>query len=322
MRTYIKQSKAFSMLELIMVIVILGIVASIGSSIIANIYENYVLQKAIHNSSLKTELAAQQIANLLSYRVRGTTLARNPDDLSDNYMLFRSSTAKDNKHTVIEWVGSDADGFSSTLLPAWNGFCDIEASSQTSVVTPGSSLDIANSIMANLSNNAVSLDAGEDPSIFFRHQLYAKESNNSVEVLYKALSDDGTTGCMGIVDADTSCISTVTRNGKEVLDFSGAAAGTSNKVIAEHYKLSWTSYAIRPVKTKSNELFDLVLYTNYRPWEGTRLSGGWPATSSTIIKNVSVFKFTESGNTLRFKICAQESIGGEFNITSCKEKAV
>ena len=321
MRTYIKQSKAFSMLELIMVIVILGIVASIGSSIIANIYENYVLQKAIHNSSLKTELAAQQIANLLSYRVRGTTLARNPDDLSDNYMLFRSSTAKDNKHTVIEWVGSDADGFSSTLLPAWNGFCDIEASSQTSVVTPGSSLDIANSIMANLSNNAVSLDAGEDPSIFFRHQLYAKESNNSVEVLYKALSDDGTTGCMGIVDADTSCISTVTRNGKEVLDFSGAAAGTSNKVIAEHYKLSWTSYAIRPVKT-TDGLFDLVLYTNYRPWEGSRLSDGWPATSSTIIKNVSVFKFTESGNTLRFKICAQESIGGEFNITSCKEKAV
>jgi len=305
-----------------MVIVILGVVASIGSSIIANIYENYVLQKAIHNSSLKTELAAQQIANLLSYRVRGTTLARNPDDLSDNYMLFRSSTAKDNKHTVIEWVGSDADGFSSTLLPAWNGFCDIEASSQTSVVTPGSSLDIANSIMANLSNNAVSLDAGEDPSIFFRHQLYAKESNNSVEVLYKALSDDGTTGCMGIVDADTSCISTVTRNGKEVLDFSGAAAGTSNKVIAEHYKLSWTSYAIRPVKTKSNELFDLVLYTNYRPWEGTRLSSGWPATSSTIIKNVSVFKFTESGNTLRFKICAQENIGEDFNITSCKEKAV
>ena len=321
MKNYIKQSKAFSMLELVMVIVILGIVASIGSSVIANIYENYVLQKAIHNSSLKTELAAQQIANLLSYRVRGTALARNPNDLSDNYMLFTSSAAKDDSHTLIEWIGSDADGFSSSLPPSWNGFCDITASSQTSVVSPGSSLTLANSIMANLSNNAVSLDAGEDPAMFFRHQLYAKDSNHSIEIKYEALSDDGTTGCMGIVDDDKTCISTVIRNGDETLDFSGTAAGSNNKVIAEHYKLAWTSYAIRPVAAKDG-LFDLVLYTNYRPWEGTKLSDGWPATSSTIIKNVSVFKFTESGNTLRFKICAQESIGGEFSITSCKEKAV
>jgi len=321
MKTYIKQSKAFSMLEVIMVIVILGVVASIGSSVIANIYENYVLQKATHNSSLKTELAAQQIANILSFRVRGTTLARNPNNLNDNYMLFHSNTAKDNNHTLIEWIGSDADGFSSTLLPAWNGFCDIAASTQAGIITPGSSLTMANSIMNNLSNGTASLDANENPAIFFRHKLYSKNSSTLSEIPYQALSDDGTTGCMGTVDANTSCISSVVRNGDEGLDFSGTSAGTTDKVIAEHYKLSWTAYAIRPVPV-GNGLFDLILYTNYRPWEGTRIGDAWPATSSTIIKNVSVFKFTESGNTLRFKICAQENIGEDFSITSCKEKAV
>jgi len=321
MKKHIKQLKAFSMVELILVIVILGVVSSIGSSVIANIYENYVLQKATHNSSLKTELAAQQIANILSYRIRGTVLARNPDDLDDNYMLFSSTTAKDDSHTLIEWIGSDADGFSSSMPPAWNGFCDINASSQKTIVTTGSSLVLANSIMSNLSNSDVSLDSDEDPAIFFRHILYSKNSSNSTEKLYQALSDDGTTGCMGMVDDDKSCVSTVVRNGDEKLDFSGAAAGTTDKVIAEHYKLAWTAYAIRPV-LQENGLFDLILYTNYRPWEGTKLNDGWPETSSTIIKNVSVFKFTESGNTLRFKICAQENIGEDFNITSCKEKAV
>ena len=72
------------MIELIIVIIILGIVSSIGSEIIANIYKNYLLQRATHRASLKTEVAAQQIANYLSYRIPKTTLARNPNDITDN----------------------------------------------------------------------------------------------------------------------------------------------------------------------------------------------------------------------------------------------
>ncbi len=44
---------AFSMLELIFVIVILGIVSSIGAELIAKVYENYIVQRALHRSSLK-----------------------------------------------------------------------------------------------------------------------------------------------------------------------------------------------------------------------------------------------------------------------------
>jgi len=55
--------RGFSMLELIFVIVILGIVSSIGAEIIANVYESYIVQRAQHRASIKTELAAIQIAN-------------------------------------------------------------------------------------------------------------------------------------------------------------------------------------------------------------------------------------------------------------------
>lgn len=46
------------MIELIFVIVVLGIVASIGSSIIAKVFDTYISQKAVSTSSIKTEIAA------------------------------------------------------------------------------------------------------------------------------------------------------------------------------------------------------------------------------------------------------------------------
>ena len=60
------------MLELIFVIVILGIVSSIGAEIIAKIYGQYIIQRAQHRASIKTELAATQIANRLRYAIPGT----------------------------------------------------------------------------------------------------------------------------------------------------------------------------------------------------------------------------------------------------------
>jgi len=49
---------AFSMIELIFVIVVLGIVASVGSSIIVKVFDTYISQKAVSTSSIKTEIAS------------------------------------------------------------------------------------------------------------------------------------------------------------------------------------------------------------------------------------------------------------------------
>jgi len=63
---------ALTMIELIFVIVILGIVSSIGAEIIANTYESYIIQRAEYRASMKTELALNQIANRLRYAIPGT----------------------------------------------------------------------------------------------------------------------------------------------------------------------------------------------------------------------------------------------------------
>lgn len=319
MKLHNKQHKAFTMIELIFVIIILGIVSSIGSEIIANVYENYILQRATYRASLKTELASQQIANLLSYRMPGTTIARNPNNLTDTVLVGDPTLETDNTHTLLEWIGTDNDGFSAALLPPWNGFCDVSASNQSAIKTPGSNLTLANTILSNLSNGDVSLSSGQYPAIFFRHRLYSKDSSTSNEKLYEVLGSGN--GCMGVVSNDRSCISSVRSSAAETLNFQYQASA-SNKVITEHYKLAWTAYAIRQIR-KANGLFDLKLCYGYQPWQGERLSGnGCPGSEATIVTNVSVFKFAESGNTFRFKLCAQENIGEDHNVTICKEKAI
>jgi len=309
MKFFHKEQPAFTMLELIMVIVILGIVASIGSEVIANVYKNYILQRATFRASIKTELAAQQIANLLSYRVPRTTIARNPSNINDYRAVTDPTDANDTTRTLLEWIGSDNDGFSADIPPPWNGFCDVDASSQTRIKTPGSKLTKAKTIFTKLSSTATA-------AIFFRDNRYDYNSSTSTTTLYNVLT------CMGMVSSNKSCISTVNITDDTTLSFTGTAAGSTNKLITEHYKLALTAYSIRPT-LNANGLFDLSLCYNYQPWEGERLTDNTcTGTEATIITNVSVFKFAESGNTFRFKLCAQENIGEDYNVTICKEKAV
>ncbi len=156
----LQKKKAFTLFEVVMVIAILGIVSSIGSSIIVNIYEHYILQRATHRASIKTELAAQQIANLLSHRIPQTTLARDPANLSDTILVTDPTNVSDDVHSLLEWIGADGDGFNAATRPPWNGFCDVDSSNQAAVITPGSNLTLANTIISNLSNADVSLSGG------------------------------------------------------------------------------------------------------------------------------------------------------------------
>ncbi|WP_309498824.1 type II secretion system protein [Sulfurovum sp.] len=151
MRHY-RLTPAFSMLELIFVIVILGIVASIGSELIAKVYESYIVQRAQHNATLKTELAAAQIANRLASAIPGTVYRITNGNTYESIESNLGSPDGDN-YKGLQWVGSDAESFNATDRPGWSGFCDINTSTQTNLSTPGSDLGMTNTIIAKLSNN-------------------------------------------------------------------------------------------------------------------------------------------------------------------------
>jgi len=285
----LKQNReAFSLLELVFVIVILGIVSSIGAQIIAQVYESYVIQRASHRSSIKTELAANIIANRLAYSIPGTVIGRKDSGAYDSI-----DNTKNSDYNVLQWVGYDADSFGSMISdgnrnPGWSGLADLNATTVNSVSTPGSNIDFADTIIKNLG-----LTGGVSSSI----ALFQGQYN------VRNLGYDG----------DSSGTVLITGGSDE--SFSVDLTG---RTISEHYKLAWSSYAIT-AEADGKGNYNLFLKYNFQPWNGSNIKD---APKVLLLHNVSVFRFTGSPNAIRFKICQQEGIGGAFKVTTCKEKAV
>jgi len=306
--------KAFSLLEVIFVIVILGIVASIGSTIIAQLYENYIIQRATHRVSLKTELAINQIVNRLSYRIGGTLIARNPTtqtfmDIEDT--LFG---ATNRNNIVLEWIGYDNDSFATAQQPAWSGYCDTNTTRVTATIgTPGSNL-------ANVATIVNNLSPAPNPQLALLYSLGGRSFSNAV----------GTIGtqCYGY-DGNATCIHQVAIQDNVTFTTNNFIPGNGTN-ISDQYKLAWTAYAIVPVSRTGAVIaagdktvnFDLELRYGYQPWAGSQYT---TASRSIIARNVTAFKFSEQGGTVRLKLCATEQVGdlgSSVNVSACKEKVV
>lgn len=312
---------AFSMVELIFVIVVLGIVASIGSSIIAQAFQTYIVQKATNSSSIKTELAAEQIANRLSYAIPWTLVAKNPaNPFNDSIAFVDNPTASDEVHTTLEWISVDGDSFEATATPGWSGYCDTVTSTRDGCPTPGSGIAMTQTIINNLSNSGVDFTtatfAANKPAIFFKTDKYSDTLSSYHPNCIGLVA--GTLGC-AIKAYGTTGVAGVSH---PTLTFDNA----NPKKRAEHYALAWSAYAIVPAGARlvnGQTVYDLKLYYNYQPWEGEKYTDNG-ISSQILVNNVSLFDFTSYDNSIRFKICVLQPIGTSSTemVTLCKEKVV
>ena len=298
-----KSKKAFSLIEVIFVLVILGIVASISSQIIVQVYESYITQRAVYNVNTKTELAINQMVNRLTYSVSGSAIAKDKSDNTHYKLLteLKFSDINDSKLTILEWIGYDHDSFSAGATPYWSGVSNTDTATSSILNTPASQLSKVDTIIQNLSNNEVGFSLSQKPALIF-----APRTDYGDKI-------DAT--CMGLVDTNKSCIHPVSKTGESTFNFTN----TSSKLITERYMLAWSAYALVPEDLDGDGLFDLNLYYNYQPWYGEKYQD---ASKSLVMKNISVFKFTQNGGVIQLKLCATENIGADYNISSCKEKAI
>jgi prepilin-type N-terminal cleavage/methylation domain-containing protein len=314
------QKRAFSLIEVVFVLVILGIVASISSQIIVQVYENYITQNAIYKVSTKTELVANQIVNRLAYRIQGTTISKAHSKFLANkgtlnwategvdWLKLEDIPAAGTTFTTIEWIGFDNDGFAANANPSWSGVANYESATIDRFVTPGSSLANASTILSNLSDKKVDLTQKNPAAVIFSQKNGYYTASNPYSPI-----------CMGLIPQDstssTQCIYPVWSDSNTSLSF--VRTGEA-KYITERYKLAWSAYALAP-EPNANGLFDLKLYANYQPWNGENyIDDGTP---HTLMTNVSVFKFTENGGVIQIKLCATELLG-DYNVSTCKEKVV
>jgi len=312
--------KAFSLIEVIFVLVILGIVASISSQLIVKVYENYITQRAVYNVSTKTELAINQIVNRLTYSIMDSAIAKDFNDTT-NYtnpasyrLLVDLQTAGNPNLTVLEWVGYDNDSFAADATPHWSGVANYETAivngagnAFTGFDSPGSNLNRVQTIIQNVSDNVVSLNTPQSPAVVFQPRMGKNDIVNGQ--------------CMGLApDGNSTCIYSVQQNGNTGFNFFNPAQ--QPRKISERYQLAWSAYALVPVphKNPNNGLYDLELHYNYQPWLGDTYKNNGEV--STLITNISVFKFSHSGSIIQLKLCATENIGKDYNISTCKEKAI
>lgn len=298
--------KAFTMLELVMVMVVLGIVASIGAEMITSLYENYLKTRAIERLQMQTELVLNQIANRLQYRIKDSVIGRNSVLFTDYQPLPNA----EGNYTILEWIGKDNEGFlgehnGTHNVPGWSGFVDLDSNDTTSsatpprIKTPGSRLDFAENIINTLSNGTVSLNPGfKSPALIFK----GKDSYD--------ISQYGWGG------SDGNYTHRVQRNGVDVLEF---IETTPPSEIFEQYDLAWSAYAIVPQGNNPDD-FNLTLYYNYQPWHDEDYTDG---NVTLLVEHVSTFRFTQIGDTIRLKLCISDANrSGTFDFAFCKEKVI
>ncbi len=128
--------RAFTMIELIFVIVVMGILAKFGVEFLVQAYNGYIFSSVQNRLQSQTEIALEQIANRLQYRIKPSIIVRD----NDNFANFRplANAQNNGKETILEWIGYDIDGLRgdgnvTNNKPTWSGFIDLKSSTATTL---------------------------------------------------------------------------------------------------------------------------------------------------------------------------------------------
>jgi len=311
-----KKRSAFTMIELVMVIVVFGIVASIGAEIIASLYTNYLRTRAINQLQSQTEITLEQIAKRLQYRIKDSV--RSSAD-GVNWVPLPSANAT---HTIIEWIGISNESFlgewdgAAAVVPGWSGLIDMDDTINTNLAahtlsTPGSRLDFASDIIKALTNGQIAMDGtgttAKLPALVFKGAKPLYDVNN-----YYSQGNNNYT----VRVSRSSNTKFAIPNNDNLTDFDGDGFGD----LFEQYYLAHTAYALIPVGANAND-YSLTLVYNYQPWEGeTYANNGTP---QTLAEHVSTFRIRQDGDVVRIKLCIHDNNqNGNFDFSACKEKVI
>lgn len=318
--------RAFTLLELVVVIVVLGIIAMMSFNAIMNIYSNYFQTRTVNELETQTEIALEQISKRLEHRIKPSVIARKPSGeflaLNDSgvnlvaeyeilefipyaYEIFNDVISLDANDHVIEQGGKAG---------RYSGYADLAKSSPaTGLISPGS--NFTTGVVETIKDLTCRGETRDATCVDF-----TKKDGGVVaifsDVYYNVQSSFGYSNGTVPVSLDIAKVGVKSTDG-DTLEISGFGG----KQISEQYHLAYTANAIVPEqsadpKDAANGVFDLNLYYDYRPWMGQGYKNGEKA---TLAKNVTRFVFTEKNGVIVLKLCMRAK---NSEITICKSKAV
>ena len=311
--------RAFTLLELVVVIVVLGIIAMMSFNAIMNIYSNYFQTKTVNELETQTEIALEQISKRLEHRIKPSVIARKTDGA---FLALNDSGVNLNaEYEILEFIPYAYEIFndvpSGNKAGRYSGYADLAKSSPaTGLISPGSNfstevVETIKDLTCREDTNVTCVDFKDKDGgvvaifsdVYYNVQSSFGYSNGTVPVSLD-IAKVGVKGGQSGLNGDTLEIS-----------------GFDGKQISEQYHLAYTANAIVPEqsadpKDAANGVFDLNLYYDYRPWMGQGYKNGEKA---TLAKNVTRFVFTEKNGVIVLKLCMRAK---NSEITICKSKAV
>ena len=320
--------RAFTLLELVVVIVVLGIIAMMSFNAIMNIYSNYFQTRTVNELETQTEIALEQISKRLEHRIKPSVIARKTDGeflaLNDNrvnldanyeilefipyaYEIFNDVISLDANDNVIEQGGKAG---------RYSGYADLAKSSPaTGLISPGS--NFTTGVVETIKDLTCKDDTRNSKCVDFENK-----DGGVVAIFYDVYYDvQNSFGYKGISNLDIAKVGV--KGGQSGLNGNTLEiSGFGGKQISEQYHLAYTANAIVPEqsadpKDTANGVFDLNLYYDYRPWMGEKYKQN--GEKATLAKNVTRFVFTEKNGVIVLKLCMRAK---NSEITICKSKAV
>ncbi len=337
--------RAFTILELIASIIILGILGSLGADFLSGSYYNYSATKEFNKLNYELDRVLNEVSSKLQNRVKNSTIvvecnATQTDSTksdsclrnSDKNFTSISSVQKgdSNKYPVIEWLnisfyskrGMWSD---NSIQPGWSGFVDLKdtqdlGNDEYKITTNDSNFSFINLIDGNW-------------SYWWGVDGYDNMLENNLSVLVFSGSDgrgdlDEINNSYGYYDTNKTRIfaitsfSTYKNNKSSDTNLTIKALTESNKTtVYEGYYIVRGACAIVPVYDKKYNDYNLELRFNYFPWKGQNYMDG---NSSLLATNVSYFRYKEEAGVIRVYICltSHKIKANDDNLTVCREKVV
>lgn len=280
---------AFTLLELIFVIVIIGVLSKYGIEFLSQAYKNYIFSNI--NAALQSQSAAavETIASRLQYRIKDSVIARESGGGFNALAGYSAGTA-----TILEWIGTDIDGLRGNSMPLWSGVIDLDLSNATMLKSPETNTTAIDNFIDTLSDGGSGI-------------------NNAAIYFIGSDSDINRYGWNGILtDHNTSVMHRINA-GTNIDEFvSGIGVDFNSTDIYEYYQLAWSAYAV----VHSND-GNLTLYYDYQPWEGESYTNG---KSALIMENVETFRFKSIGSIIKIQVCVNSTLMEDYSL--CKEKTI
>jgi len=330
--------KSFTLVELIIVVVILGILGTISIEVLQNTYESYVKTKELNKLSMKTDLTLNIIVAKLQNRIKNSVIAVecNASLLSSdpksclyngnkNFIsLSELNESNSYKYPVIEWLYTSIyskrgmwDENKKHIQPGWSGFVDlkqteIQGNDTYTIITPDSNFTMVQYIDGNWSE-------------IWGVNGYDNVFENNISVLVFSGSDgrgdfEDINKSYGYYENNATRVFHITRNNDTNLTVSAVTESNSTTVYESFYIVRG-AMAIVPVYDNNTHDYNLTLRLNYFPWNGQNYMDG---NETLLASHVTQFKFKEEGGVLRIYICitSPQVKLTDFNLTICKEKVV